>query len=589
MRNTIVGLSLSLLLLGCQQPAVPSNGKYAAERDTAFSSASGVDKITADTAKIKDLTNLCMVWGFVKYYHADVNQGKFNMDAALFRVLPKVIAAKSHNEVNNILEEWLDGFGKPKECLPCKDLTTTDSTKMLPDYSYLFEEHNFPESIVKKLEYIRHNRYVDTIHYYSVKAYNNNVDFPHELSYEQHSYPDGGLRLLALFRYWNMVQYFFPYRHLMGEDWKNVLPEFIPIFCGASNAIEYQLACLRLMERIHDSHAYLLKPIPKELDSFKGLYFPPFRAGFIEEKLVVRQCFVPEKASPADADGIKIGDIITRIDGKSIDELIEKYRVYSSSSNHPTLLRDLAYYKGFLLRHHDANMDVEFERNGKTEKRTITCRKIPVDSFVSYFPAPDLTGYKLLDHNIGYVYPEHLQECDLDSMKVKFKDTKGIIFDVRCYPSVFMLYTYGAWLKSSRSPFCFATVPDVNYPGYFEYSNPQMSGDTLGGVHYNGKIVILVNEETQSLGELTAMALRSTKGAKIVGSTTAGADGYISMITFPGNIKTQISGLGVMNLDSTETQRAGVKIDLVIKSTIKAFKEGKDEQLDAAKKMILEN
>jgi C-terminal processing protease CtpA/Prc len=97
---------------------------------------------------------------------------------------------------------------------------------------------------------------------------------------------------------------------------------------------------------------------------------------------------------------------------------------------------------------------------------------------------------------------------------------------------------------------------------------------------------VIVNEETQSLGELTAMALRSVPGAITIGTRTAGADGYVSLITLPGNIRTQISGLGVMNVDSTETQRAGVKIDRVVPQTINGFRKGRDEQLEAALELI---
>jgi hypothetical protein len=50
-----------------------------------------------------------------------------------------------------------------------------------------------------------------------------------------------------------------------------------------------------------------------------------------------------------------------------------------------------------------------------------------------------------------------------------------------------------------------------------------------------------------------------------------------------------ISGLGVYYPDGITTQRAGVKINLVIKPTIQGIKTGKDELLDKAKELIMDN
>lgn len=43
-------------------------------------------------------------------------------------------------------------------------------------------------------------------------------------------FPDKEYRLLALFRLWNVVNYFFPYKNLTGSNWNDVLPKYIPQF-----------------------------------------------------------------------------------------------------------------------------------------------------------------------------------------------------------------------------------------------------------------------------------------------------------------------------------------------------------------------
>ncbi|MBX5463909.1 MAG: hypothetical protein IRZ28_22840 [Steroidobacteraceae bacterium] len=52
--------------------------------------------------------------------------------------------------------------------------------------------------------------------------------------------------------------------------------------------------------------------------------------------------------------------------------------------------------------------------------------------------------------------------------------------------------------------------------------------------------MILVDESSISSSEYTAMALRASPRAVVMGSTTAGADGNISPFALPGGLRTVI-------------------------------------------------
>jgi len=82
------------------------------------------------------------------------------------------------------------------------------------------------------------------------------------------------------------------------------------------------------------------------------------------------------------------------------------------------------------------------------------------------------------------------------------------------------------------------------------------------------------------------MAFQSSPNVKVIGSTTAGADGNVSYIVLPGGLNTMISGIGVFYPDGKPTQRIGVKIDEVVYPTINGIKQGKDELLDKAIEML---
>jgi len=574
MKNIFLLLPVCFLL-ACHHETAVNKVLFKADLDTVYNNASGTHTIPLDSEKIHDLTNLGMLWGFIKYYHASVNQGNFNMDAELFRVLPKVLAARNPTEANTVMGQWVDHFGVPGICKNCKEVKKTAATKLMPDYGYLFDTGNFPLSLIRKLAFIRDNRDTSQAHYYvGVERYARNPVFTHEVAYND-AYPDAGVRLLALYRYWNMIQYFFPDRHLIGEDWNKVLPEFIPSFCNAKDTLAYQLACLKLIARIHDTHAQLYGDYA--LQKMRGSYYTPFKAAFVEGKLVVTGYYADSTAGIMNQ--VDPGDVIEQIDGVPVDSLVKKYLQLTPASNYSTQLQSMSASNGWLLRGQVPDIHLLIRRNGFVISADVQRSNNNPD-----YNAPFNRPF-IMDGNIGYIYPASLQDNDIDSLKTRFKDTKGIILDMRCYPGTFMPYTYGAWFKMLSSPFVISSKPSVTMPGWFGLTDTFRNGQ-VGFTHYTGKLVIIVNGQTLSQAEFTTMALSTVHGAVVIGDTTAGADGNVSAVNLPGGLASQISGLGEIYPDGTESQRAGVKIDHFIAPTIAGIRARRDEQLEYAIKLI---
>jgi hypothetical protein len=552
-----------------------------AELDTAFSHSSGIANISLDAEKEKLLANLGMIWGFIKYYHPAVAEGNYNMDAELFRILPKVMDAKKPNDAYAVIEKWVDGFGKPAECKNCGVIEKTFKVKIMPDYGYLFDKGNLPQSLVDKLNYILKNRGKKTKNYYvALNKGVGNPNFMHELLYIDAPYPDAGIRLLALYRYWNMIQYFDPNRHLIGEDWNKVLTESIPDFVNAKDTLDYDLACLKLIARIHDTHANIWGGADA-LRNHNGLLTMPVAAEFIDDKLVVTDFYPDEKNKEG---SLQRGDIIEKIDGVPVKELVKKNLSLTPASNYETQLRDLSRYGSHILRSNIPEAKLDVLRGDKNID--VTVYRITIeDCYNKYEAGITNAKYKILDNNIGYIYPAKLNDSDFEEVKNKLNNTKGLIIDMRCYPSTFMTFTYAKWLKRQASPFVVFTNGSIENPGLFTYSDPLENGYSNSN-YYAGKIVIIVNATTQSSAEYQTMALSTAPDVTVIGSQTAGADGNVSEIMLPGGIRTMVSGIGILYPDGTESQRKGVKIDVVVKPTIKGIKEGKDELLDKAIEII---
>ena len=177
-----------------------------------------------------------------------------------------------------------------------------------------------------------------------------------------------------------------------------------------------------------------------------------------------------------------------------------------------------------------------------------------------------------------------IENDDVDEAMKSLKDTRGIIFDIRNYPKG-TLYSFANYLNSKKKPFFKVTYPDLNYPGKFIWRDGILCGKR-GGEKYKNKVVLLVNEKTQSHAEFTAMCLQTGDHAITIGSQTSGADGNVSTIEMAGGSRTYMSGIGIFYPDNTETQRKGVKIDIEVQPSIEGLLNGRDEVLERAVKII---
>ncbi len=530
-------------------------------------------------SQISQLANICKVWGFLKYYHSGINSINYNWDFELLKALSEFSYCRSNAEVSDMLERMIDKLGKVNNIEKTKAVNDSTKTILQPNYSDLFSEGNLSKSLIIKLKEIKDNFQTNFDRKYIGLGSAGNPVFKNELIYKKNS-PDPSVRLLSLFRYWNIINYFYPYRNLSIKDWNSQLNEFIPIFLKASDKNSYTLSCLNLISKINDSHASTWN---KNIDSLKGLYVLPFQTSFVEGKLIVNSFHNSSNSNTS----IRIGDIIENINKVNTDSLVKRFVPYTSGSNYETILRELSSTRGFLTRSNLKESTLKLRRNGVS--RIVTVRNMPiatVNQMSDFKNKNEYRGYFLNENNIGYVNTARLSEMDLISIQTSFKMAKGIIFDLRCYPSTFMPYTYGLFLKKNESPFALLTGPDMMLPGLIKVNSILKNGG-LSVNQFEGVVVLLVNSITQSQAEFTAMALQSRENTMVIGSQTAGADGDVSSLILPGEINTAISGLGVYYPDFTPTQGRGVKIDYVIKPTIKGIQKGKDELLEFAVNKIL--
>jgi hypothetical protein len=169
--------------------------------------------------------------------------------------------------------------------------------------------------------------------------------------------------------------------------------------------------------------------------------------------------------------------------------------------------------------------------------------------------------------------------------------TKGLIIDMRCYPDDYFSFQFLDRLQHETMKFSLVSYADISWPGYFFYYNdnqyPRVQQDPLK--LYRKKVVVLVNEFTQSQAEDNVLGFQLAPNVTVIGSTTAGADGKVVRFSLPGGINTMMIGLGVYYPEGFNLQRCGVHIDETISPTISGFKSGSDEVLQQALEIIADD
>jgi len=275
--------------------------------------------------------------------------------------------------------------------------------------------------------------------------------------------------------------------------------------------------------------------------------------------------------------------VIESLDGATVLELVNRWAPYYPASNQAARLRDIA--RG-LTRGDCSSVRAGVRREDQV--LTVTAQRMPLTNLSQTSGSThDLAGetFRLLSDDVAYLKLSSVKSAQIGDNINRAKNTKGMVIDIRNYPSEFVVFTLGSLLQERATPFVRFTVADLQNPGAFHWEQPLMLAPAQP--HYQGKVVILVDEVSQSQAEYTAMAFRSAPQATVIGSTTAGADGNVSEIPLPGGHRTMISGIGVFYPDKKPTQRVGIIPDFEVKPTIAGIRAGRDEVLEEALRRIL--
>jgi carboxyl-terminal processing protease len=568
----------------------------------------------------QNIQQFIQIWGLIKYKSQKSITGNFDADKVFLTLIDSV---KNANEQQfNQLMLTLIG--------------PVDTSFTAAAHSYDHNSLNNYQHLLKNLDYswIKGKRYTGVLRKQLVSLSNMvnlsgthqyipsvwyESDLPNENPYANYAFNEEKMNLLTLAKAWNAVEYLFPYKYMMDKDWKMVLMEMVPIFREINNRTSYEKGILMLAVAINDTHGgELMESGNLKTTSviFNVRYYPPFDYK-AEAKGIIIKSFLND--SLVKSSDLKAGDEIIAINGIKIERWLKeraallpasnnavKYRALSTAnndrgdtfafSNLPSgtlsvkVRRDRAYLNLTLVM-----LDRYDKKSVKLIEDDIVQKRVKEKSI----KGREDIGADIALFRAGYFFDRDLpQEKDLAQLSAELKSKKAIIFDMRKYPQAPGLFGYYLPLLLGKAPFAFARyyAVDLKAPGAFilregieNYMYVAKDGTKPMGELYSGKIVILTDENTQSMGEWFTMMLRQfNTNTTVIGSQTAGADGDVKRLTLPGAYRFSFTGNGIFYPDGTETQRIGIKPDIYFKASTKDLGGVEDAQLQRAVKYIRE-
>lgn len=217
-------------------------------------------------AQVTDDTNgrlylLCKTWGYVKYF----NQNKCYRvwDQRLVPTINEVLAATNNIEFNTAILKFLNDSGnnvavQDPPAMPDTNLLV--NTEWIHDTRFSPEVRSFLETFSSNISPERSSCLVRYNNGTSPRAFGY-IDFSMDTIDATVNYSLASQRLMTVFYYWNVINYYFPYRHLMDESWDSVLMKFIPLFRKSMTDIEFEKMFLKLISNLNDSHGVASSPL----------------------------------------------------------------------------------------------------------------------------------------------------------------------------------------------------------------------------------------------------------------------------------------------------------------------------------------
>jgi C-terminal processing protease CtpA/Prc len=393
-----------------------------------------------------------------------------------------------------------------------------------------------------------------------------------EKDYLDAGFPSKEMRMLSLFKFWNVIQYFYPYKSLVEKNWDEILFEFIPKLEKSKSALEYHITIAELVANCCDSHASCSSQL---LTNHIGTHVPPMEIKTIEGNLIIT--FIDptlEKAS-----GFQIGDQILTLDAEDVS-VRKNFLMTIIGGSTPQGL-DLKVNQKLLAGDRDSKIEIEVVSHTGQKKKANVTRTVISISKVQSKPAHFVTK-----EGFAYMDTARIGIAEVDKILEAAKNAPGLILDVRGFPKR-TIYQIAPRLIENKTIVALAKTPFLMPSMMLSELEPSFV-EEKHTLHpspkwkYKGLVAVLINEETVSHAEHSCLYLEKCENVRFVGTASNGTNGNITNCILPGGVLVSFTGLGTLHADHSQLQRKGIQPHVVVEQTVQGIVANRDEIFDAA-------
>jgi carboxyl-terminal processing protease len=370
-----------------------------------------------------------------------------------------------------------------------------------------------------------------------------------------------------------------------GVNWQEIHQRYLPLVRAVRDDREFYAIVDRMTGELHDAHTRFTSPEQWASRKKHQGVSVGFRAGYVEDKVVVLDVFPDSNAARA---GVEPGLIVIALHGQPIaDRLAESAtKVLPSSTERVTKLRILSNafagtsetpFEASLQRADGTVLEVKFARQTLATEPRVTATK--------------------LSSGFGYIRFDEFSPSLVKDFKravENLRATPGLILDLRrnrggvgaTLEAMARLFFDSKTLFERRMSRKQVTASERD--GHHAEEKQVFLG-TSGAQIYSAPVVILVSEYSASAAEVFAAGMQDSGRAKLVGSLSCGCVlGITHDRVMKGGGVLEISEILWFSPKDRKLEGEGVIPDRVAVPSIASLQQKRDVVLEAGERMLQE-
>ena len=390
---------------------------------------------------------------------------------------------------------------------------------------------------------------------------------------------DRATRLADVVLIWNVFQHFYSYFDCVSVDWPAVLSQALAAAAVDRDAVAFHDTLKRLCALLGDGHGFVRGG--SGTVAIDGAL--PLAWDWVEEHLVVTDSLPLAKSR-----GVKPGDVVVSIDGHPAAARVDDAERLVCAAT-PQFRRYRALQD---LRNGPAGSAVtlELETPGGEPIRSLKLDRVSADDTPLRGPSMRerrLAAVTEVEPGILYLDLDRLSDSEMPELLPRMEKAKGIVFDLRGYPSAATAMDLLRRLTDRPLDSDRWLVQVTRFPDRKNVSETANQWSLQPRQpRFAAKTAFLTDARAVSASETLLSIVANNDLAPIVGGPTAGSNGSVNVYVLPGGYRVSWTGMKTLREDGSRFHGVGVLPTVPVTRIIKGLAAGRDEVLEKALSLV---